>query len=84
MNMEGLEQMRYEFLQTIVASMTVILNDPKTSVDDKIKAGKLLDAISDTIVKAHLMTEVTGVEEKTRNKMINQLDKLTDDQNHEH
>lgn len=77
MNLEGLEQMRYEFLQTIIASMSKILNDEATTPEQKIEAGKLLDAMSDTIVKAHLMTQVTSAEEKTHNKMINQLDKLT-------
>lgn len=78
MNFEGLEQIRYEAITATLDAMKKILADGKSSVEEKIAAGKLVDSISDSHIKAYLLSSELGTVEKTGNKLIKQLDKLTE------
>lgn len=76
MDHEGLETLRVPFIKKALEAMDLILKDKKATIDQKIAAGRLIHDISDTIVKARIVTEEGGVVEKTAGKLIKQLEKL--------
>lgn len=76
MDFENLAQQRTAFMQTVTDELCKVLQAEATTPEQKIEIGKLLKEYSDSCFKAYLTSELTGMEDKTRNKMINQLDKL--------
>jgi hypothetical protein len=78
MNFEGLEQFRYELTKQVMEAMTAVACDPKANIGERLKAAKVVDGMSDSIIKAYLMTQVSNSNETTTNKLVRQLDKLTD------
>lgn len=76
MDFEGLEQVRAETTKSVMQSLAEIVNDKKAPTEDRLKAAKVLDAMSDSLIKAYLLTQLQGSNEKMGNKMLNQLDKL--------
>lgn len=75
MNFEVLEQFRMENTRDVMAALTKIVCDEKEKVEDRLNAAKVLDAMSDSIIKANLITNVTDVQEKGLKR---QIDSLTD------
>lgn len=78
MNFEGLEQFRYENTKAVMEAMTKIATDEKATIEDRFKAAKIVDGMSDSIIKAYLMTNVVQADESKTKSMMSQLDKLTD------
>lgn len=83
MNFETLEQFRYEYTQATMKAMMDIAADPKATPEMRIKAAKVVDAMSDSIIKAWLMSEVNNKSEKQTNKLTKQLDRLIDEKDSE-
>jgi hypothetical protein len=81
MNFEGLEQMRYETTKQVMEAMAVIAADPKAPIEERLKAAKIVDSMSDSIIKAYLLSQELGAVEKTTGKLSKQLDKLTEKDN---
>lgn len=77
MDFEGLENNRAEAIRASLKSMIEILEDKNTTPEQKIAAAKVVDAISDSHIKAYLLSNELGTVEKTGNKLMKQLDKLT-------
>ena len=78
MNFEGLETLRVQHITTALEGMSAIIKDEKASPEMKIAAAKVIDAISDTIVKAYMMSNLTGTAERKTDKLMKQMDKLMD------
>jgi hypothetical protein len=79
MNFEGLEQFRYECTKQVMESMAALAADTQAPVEERIKAAKVVDAMSDSIIKAYLLTNAQHTNEKglkTADKLINQMEKL--------
>ena len=78
MNLEGLEQDRVQHIKDVYVAMSAILKDPEATAEQKIEAGKLVDNISDSIIKAWLLSDQFRAVEKTGDRLGKQLDKLID------
>lgn len=76
MNFEALEQMRYENTKKVMEELTAIVSDPKVDVKDRILAAKVVDAMSDTLVHAQMMSDMSHQDARVKNKMVDQLGKL--------
>jgi hypothetical protein len=79
MNFEALETLRVEHITKVLETMKTIMDDPKSTNEDKIRAGALVDAISGDIIKAYLSAEVLVDNKDTKKSLINQIDKLNRD-----
>lgn len=78
MNFEGLEQFRYENTRAVMESMTKIATDEKIDIKDRMAAAKIVDGMSDSIIKAYLMSTTTQVLDDTSRDLRKQLKKLDD------
>lgn len=79
MNFESLEQMRYENTKVVMSAMADIAKDPKADIEKRLEAAKIVDAMSDSIIKAYVLIEATRSTEGVVNKLSNQLKKLDDE-----
>jgi hypothetical protein len=83
MNFENLEQMRYEQTKITMESMAKIANDEKVDVKDRIEAAKVVDTMSDSIIKAYLMSDMSkGLNDAVKGStkdMMKGIEKLIDD-----
>lgn len=70
--------MRYECTKKVMEALTDMVCSSKISVEERLKAAKIVDQMSDSIIKAFLSQELRGSNEKIGNKLINQLDQLND------
>ena len=77
MDFEKLEELRSETTKTAMEQLVKIISDTKADVKDRVEAAKVLDAMSDSIIKANLMTNVVDISEKKVDKIGKQIDKLT-------
>lgn len=78
MDLESLENVRAEATRTTMETLSSIVKDDKVDMKDRLEAAKILDAYSDSLIKAHMMNGAVDMESKTRRQMINKLDRLTD------
>ena len=78
MDFEGLESLRVQYIKVAFEGMANIVNDGKTTPEQKIAAAKLIDGMSDTIVKAYMMSDLMGKEERKTSKLLSQVDRLMD------
>lgn len=76
MNFEHLETIRTEAIEASLKALTGILIDDKADIESRLKAAKLIDGISDTMVSAYLLSEVTKTDASTKDKLLKGLDKL--------
>lgn len=75
---EGIEQMRFENTKLVMDAMAKLAADPKAPVGDRLKAAKIVDGMSDSLIKFYLLSEINQGNEKMGNKLVKQLDKLTE------
>lgn len=80
MDLEGLEQIRADTTKQVMESMAKIATDEKVEIADRIKAAKVVDGMSDSIIKVHLMYKVTDSNDDTKKRMLKKLDDLTSSQ----
>lgn len=78
MNFEGLEQFRYETTKKVMESLAEVAADPKQTMADRLEAAKIVDRMSDSIIKAYLMTAALNADESKSKGLIKQLEKLTE------
>jgi len=78
MDFEGLEEIRVRYITMAFEGMVKVLENDKATIDEKIKAARTIDAMSDTIVKAKLVSDGLVSTDGNVNKLTKQLGKLTD------
>lgn len=78
MNFEGLEQFRSEYTQKTMESMMNIAIDANQKTEDRIAAAKVVDAMSDSIIKARLLSEQSQTVDDMSKDLRRQLRKLDD------
>jgi len=76
MNFEGLETTRVLYINRAFEAMAKIMEDKTAPLEARLAAGKLIDSMSDTIVKAYLLSETTKSNESIQKRMADKLDKL--------
>ena len=76
MNFEGLEQWRSEVTEETAKSLLEIVKDNKAAAADRIAAAKVIDAMSDSIIKAGLLSEVNQNQYDNNKQMIDKMDRL--------
>lgn len=79
MNFEGIEQIRFETTKSVMEAMAKVAGDTKAPMADRLKAAKIVDGMSDSVIKAYLLTQVANSTEDSTRKLTNQLGKLIDD-----
>lgn len=79
MDFEGLETQRAETIQQTFKALMTIVEDKKTDVKDRIEAAKVIDSMSDSLIKAFLMSDHLKNTESTTKGLVKNLDKLMDE-----
>lgn len=80
---EGLETVRAQAITKTFDALVKILEDEKVDIDARLKAAKQIDGISDTMVHAFLIRNATQEDSSTKHKLLNSIDKLHRDHDHE-
>lgn len=75
---EGIEELRFNTTKQVMEAMAKLAADPKAAIADRLKAAKIVDGMSDSLIKFYLLSEVNAGNEKMGNKLVKQLDKLTE------
>jgi len=78
MNLEGLEQFRYESTKQVMEAMTKVAVDTKAPLEDRFKAAKIVDGMSDSIIKVHIANSAMEEAGKQTKGLIKGIDKLID------
>lgn len=76
MDYESLTQKHLEILTETMDELMKILKDGSLTVDERLKTAKQIDSISMTVIGANLADKHGDKDDKTKNKLINQLDRL--------
>lgn len=76
MDFEGLEQWRAENTKSVMEAMAKIANDENQKTEDRISAAKVVDAMSDSIIKARILSEQNQTLDKTANDLSKQIKEL--------
>jgi hypothetical protein len=76
--MEDLEQIRIEAMQSTVRAMADIAKEGAIEVKDRIEAAKVLNKMSDDIVKHQFVDQAFQAEKTDRRKVLKKLDDLGD------
>lgn len=76
MNFEALEQLRYETTKKVMESMAEVATDKKQSTEDRIAAAKVVDSMSDSIIKARLLSEQNQTVDKATSDLSKQIKDL--------
>lgn len=81
---EGWEETRSKHVRDALEAMSAICKNDKTSASEKIDAAKVIDAISDSILKIYMldntMDAAAKVTERSTKKITDQIQKLKDDE----
>lgn len=81
---EGWEEIRSVHVRDALSAMSAICKDKDTTPADKIAAAKVIDAISDSILKIYMldntMDAATRASEKGSKRIADQIKKLRDDE----
>lgn len=78
--MEHLEQVRSETTTATMRELAAITADNKQKTADRIQAARVLDAMSDSIIKAYMLTTVTDKVDRSNRRTIDAIDKLKRDE----
>lgn len=73
---ESLETERAEAVKATLETLVSILKDEKVDIEARLKAARLIDGISDTMVHAYLVQNAVQEDASTKNKLLKGLDKL--------
>jgi hypothetical protein len=73
---EILEDARTAAIQATLESLTKIVKDETAPVAERLKAAKVIDGISDSIMHIELVNKSLDSNDRSKRKMIDQLDKL--------
>jgi hypothetical protein len=76
---EGIEELRFATTKTVMEAMAELAADAKADPMVRLKAAKIVDGMSDSLIKAYILTEKIGSDDRNVNKLSKQLDKLVDD-----
>lgn len=79
---EGLETVRAAAITAVFETLTDILKDDKVDIQDRLKAAKQIDLVSDTMVHAYLLEHGLQGATSSATKLSKSIDKLHRD--HEH
>lgn len=75
-NKEGLEEKRAEGIDEAIDALRDIIKDKEALNSDRIEAAKILDGISDTIVRVSIHSDEHQIADKAVNKLSKQLKQL--------
>lgn len=83
-NFESLEQLRYETTEKVMRAMAEIAASTDTSVklEDRINAARVVDAMSDSLLKVMSLDKMAEKFGKDTDKIVKQIKGLTDGEEH--